>query len=75
MTSGRDNKSIALAPDLAVTLQQVVDVDGVGLRLKKYQMTSLAKDKIDLDEKIFLSATISPLILAVAVEQHALALG
>ncbi len=69
------NKSIALAPDLAVTLQQVVDVDGVGLRLKKYQVTSLAKDKIDLDEKTFLTATISPSILAVAVEQHALAPG
>ncbi|WP_319549532.1 type-F conjugative transfer system secretin TraK [Desulfogranum marinum] len=66
------NKSIPLSPDLAVTLQQAVDVDGVGLRLKKYMVSSFAKHKIDLDEKLFLSAPVSPSILAVAVEEHSL---
>lgn len=65
-------KSISLAPEFNVTLQQVVDVDGVGLRLKKYQVSSIAKEEINLDERTFLSATISPSILAVAVEKHSL---
>ncbi len=69
------NKSIPLSPDLAVTLQQVVDVDGIGLRLKKYLVSSLVKDKVDFDEKIFLSAPVSPSILAVAVEEHSLNAG
>jgi hypothetical protein len=64
-----------LSPDLLATLLQVVDVDGVGLRMKKYQLTSLAPGKVDVDEKLFLSPSISDSILAVAVEDHSLQSG
>jgi len=63
---------IPLSPDLETKLLQIVDVDGVGLRLKKYQVTSLAQERIDLDEKTFLSSSVSQSILAVAVEEHRL---
>ena len=63
---------IPLSPELETRLVQTIEVDGVGLRLKKFQVTSLAKERIDLDEKIFLAAGIDPAILAVAVEEHGL---
>ena len=62
--------SLSLASNLEVKLLQIVDVDGVGLRLKKYQVTSLAENNINIDEKVFLSSHISDSILAVAVEDH-----
>lgn len=68
----QSSKLIILSPDLETKLLQVVDVDGVGLRLKKYQVKSLAQDRIDVNEKIFLTSTISQSILAVAVEDHTL---
>lgn len=66
------NKQITLSANLAATLLQAVDVDGVGLRMKKYQVTSLAPGRIDVDEKSFLSPFVSDSILAVAVEDHSL---
>ena len=66
------SRPVTLSPDLETILHQAVDVDGVGLRLKKYQVTSLAQSDIHVDEKIFLSSTISKAILAVAVEDHKL---
>lgn len=66
-------KQIILSADLNTTLMQVVDVDGVGLRLKKYLVKSLSPKAITLDEKTFLSPSISSSILAVAVENHTLA--
>ncbi len=65
-------KTISLSPDLEVQLLQVVDVDGVGLRLKKYLAKSLAESPIDVDEQLLLSSSISKSILAVAVDNHAL---
>jgi hypothetical protein len=59
-----------LTSNLEVKLLQIVDVDGVGLRLKKYQVKSLAENKMYIDEKVFLSSRISDSILAVAVEDH-----
>jgi conjugal transfer pilus assembly protein TraK len=50
----------------------VVDVDGVGLRLKKYLVTSLSENLIEVNEQRFLSSSISQSILAVAVENHTL---
>ena len=61
---------ISLCPDLNVLPKELVDVDGVGLRLKIFQVTQLS-DR-DIDEKIFLSNQISDSILAVAVEDHKL---
>ena len=62
--------SIPLTSNLEVKLLQIVDVDGVGLRLKKYQIKSLAENKMYIDEKVFLSSRVSDSILAVAVEDH-----
>ena len=62
----------ALSPDVEVTLTQVVDVDGAGLRLKKYAVKSLVQDPVTLDEKLFLSSSVSQSILAVAIEDHRL---
>ena len=64
-----------LSPDLEVTLTQVVDVDGVGLRLKKYAVKSLVQDMVTLDEKLFLTSSVSQSILAVAIEDHNLHTG
>jgi conjugal transfer pilus assembly protein TraK len=64
------SKLVSLSPELQATLLQNVDVDGVGLRLKKYQVQSTAANAIDLDEKLFLTPSISTSILAVAVEDH-----
>ena len=63
---------VSLSPDLEIQLLQVVDVDGVGLRLKKYLATSLSGNSIDVSEQLFLSSSISSSILAVAVDNHTL---
>ena len=63
---------ISLCPDLEVLPKELIDVDGVGLRLKIFQVTLLDGENKDLDEKIFLSNKISDSILAVAIEDHKL---
>lgn len=65
-------KRVSLSPDLEVQLLQVVDVDGVGLRLKKYMVKSLSESVVDVSEQLFLSSAISQSILAVAVDNHTL---
>lgn len=66
------SKTTFLPPDLEAQLLQVVDVDGVGLRLNKYLVTSLAEKRLEVNEQIFLSSAISQSILGVAVENHTL---
>jgi len=68
----QSTRTVALAPELEAKLIQVVDVDGVGLRLNKYLVKSLAQKEIEVDEKLFLSSPISQSIFAVAVENHRL---
>lgn len=65
-------RMVSLSPELEIQLLQVVDVDGVGLRLRKYQATSLSEGSIDVNEQFFLSSSISNSILAVAVDNHTL---
>jgi conjugal transfer pilus assembly protein TraK len=65
-------KMVSLSPDLEVQLLQVVNVDGVGLRLKKYLVHSLSESAIDVSEQLFLSSSISQSILAVAINNHTL---
>jgi len=65
-------RMISLSPDLEIQLLQVVDVDGVGLRLRKYQATSLSEGSIDVNEQLFLSSSISNSILAVAIDNQTL---
>jgi len=64
-----------LSPDLAIQLLQSVEVDGVGLRLRKYRAQSLKQEAVVMDESLFLSPLVSSSILAVAVEEHTLAPG
>jgi len=74
-TSYRINESskfIPLSADLEVQLLKVIDVDGVGLRLKQFQIKSLAAEQIRVDEQMFLASTISESILAVGIEKHVL---
>ena len=66
------NRRIKLSSDLETILLQAVDVDGIGLRMKKYQVKSLASCQISVDEKAFLLPSISNSILAIAVEDHSL---
>lgn len=63
---------VSLCPDLDIVQQQIIEVEGVGLRLKTFKATSRLTTDIDLEEKTFLSSGIGNLILAVAVEQHTL---
>jgi len=66
---------IPLCGDLSVNLMQTVDVEGVGLRLKQYKVASTKNEKMELQEKTFLSLGISESILAVAIENHVLNTG
>lgn len=66
----KPNKQVPLSTELETILIQVANVDGVGLRLKKYLVKSLAKNELIIDEKSFLSPAVSNSILAVAVENH-----
>jgi hypothetical protein len=52
-----------------------VDVEGVGLRLKKYQAKAIIQGQVTLEETLFLSPAVSDSILAVAVEEHSLKQG
>ena len=61
---------VIIRPDLNVLLQQYVDVDGIGLRLKCYTISSVAIEEIRVKETDFLSAEVSPSLLAVAIEDH-----
>lgn len=64
---------VRLSADLDTRLKRVVDVEGVGLRLKEIKITSLATEPIDLNEKYFLKPDVGEAILAVSVEKHRLA--
>ena len=66
---------VILTPDLEVKLIQTVDVDGIGLRLKKYAVKSLVQHELTVEEKTFLSPQISNALLAVAVDTHNLRAG
>jgi len=66
---------IPLCGDLSVNLMQIVDIEGVGLRLKQYKVASTKGEQMELQEKSFLSLGISESILAVAIEDHTLNTG
>jgi conjugal transfer pilus assembly protein TraK len=66
---------VTLTPDLEVKLIQIVDVDGVGLRLKKYAVKSLVQHELMVEEKTFLTPQIGNTLLAVAVDTHDLQIG
>ena len=64
--------TVFLSPELEVQLLQVVNVDGLRLRLKRYLVKSHSERVVDVDEQLFLSSSISQSILAVAVDNHTL---
>lgn len=66
------NEPIELCPSIKTTLIQSVDVDGVGLRLKKYLITAMGTEQNYVDEKLFISPLISNSLLAVTVIDHTL---
>ncbi|MDD2462882.1 MAG: type-F conjugative transfer system secretin TraK [Desulfobulbus sp.] len=61
---------VSLCPDLDLVRQQVVEIEGVGLRLKSFKATSRLATDLELAEKTFLAAAVGNPILAVAIEQH-----
>lgn len=61
---------VPVRPDLNVLLRQYIDVEGIGLRLKRYDITSTAFDVISVAETDFLRSDVSPSLLAVAIEDH-----
>ncbi len=63
---------VIIRPDLNVVLKQYVDVEGIGLRLKCYTISSIAIEEIRVKETDFLRSNVSPSILAVAIEDHTL---
>ena len=66
------SETIELCPRIKTTLIQAVDVDGVGLRLKKYLIAAIGPEQNYVDEKLFVSPLISNSLLAVAVNDHTL---
>jgi conjugal transfer pilus assembly protein TraK len=69
------SEAVELCPRIKTTLIQSVDVDGVGLRLKKYLITATGTELSYVDEKLFVSPFISDSLLAVAVNDHTLSPG
>ncbi|MBM9514063.1 type-F conjugative transfer system secretin TraK [Desulfogranum marinum] len=65
-------RQVVIRADLEVRLKQYVDVEGVGLRLKRYDIRSVASATITVAETDFLHSRISPSLLAIAVEDHTL---
>jgi conjugal transfer pilus assembly protein TraK len=61
---------VHLCPDLDLVRQQVVEIEGVGLRLKAFKATSRLTTDLELVEKTFLTAAVGNPILAVAIELH-----
>ncbi|WP_448873213.1 TraK domain-containing protein [Desulfobulbus propionicus] len=61
---------VHLCPDLDLVRQQVIEIEGVGLRLKSFKATSQSASDLELAEKTFLTSAVGNPILAVAIEQH-----
>jgi conjugal transfer pilus assembly protein TraK len=61
---------VNISVDLSVRLVQIVDVEGVGLRLKEYKVKATADEPIHITEKDFLRAEMGERIIAVVVENH-----
>lgn len=61
---------VNLSADLTVRLKKIVDVAGVGLRLKEYLVGVTAGNPVHVTEKDFLRSTMGEGIIAVVVEDH-----
>ncbi len=65
-------QQVIIRPDLDVLLKQYVDVEGIGLRLKRYTISSMVTEEIRVKETDFLRSNVSSSLLAVAIEDHTL---
>ena len=63
---------VNLSVDLHVRLVRIVDVEGVGLRLKEYLVKPVSALPVQITEKDFLRAEMGEGIVAVVVENHTL---
>ena len=61
---------VHLCPDLDLIRQQVIEIEGAGLRLKSFKATSRLATDLELAEQSFLSTAVGNPIMAVAIEQH-----
>lgn len=66
---------VNISVDLSVRLVRIVDVEGVGLRLKEYKVKATADEAIRVTEKDFLRAEMGEGIIAVVVENHSIEQG
>ena len=66
---------VNISVDLSVHLVRIVDVEGVGLRLKEYKVKATADKAISVTEKDFLRAEMGEGIIAVVVENHSIEQG
>lgn len=66
---------VNISIDLSVRLVRIVDVEGVGLRLKEYKVKATAAENIQVTEKDFLRAEMGEGIIAVVVENHSIEQG
>lgn len=66
---------VHFCPDLDLIQQQVIEIEGIGLRLKSFKATSRLATELELAEKTLFTAAVGNPILAVAVEQHLLKQG
>ena len=66
---------VNISVELSVRLKKIVDVEGVGLRLKEYLVRPAAGDSVHVTEKDFLKSRLGERIIAVAVEDHTIAPG
>ena len=62
--------TLNISVDLSVRLLRIVDVEGVGLRLKEYNVKATADESIQITEKDFLRTEMGERIIAVVVENH-----
>lgn len=67
------SEGLNISKDFDVHLKNIVEIDGVGIKLKEYAV--LAKSNVDIDEKSFLNTFVSPSILAIALDKHQLKAG
>ncbi|MBU0965022.1 MAG: type-F conjugative transfer system secretin TraK [Proteobacteria bacterium] len=69
------DEEVNISADLTVRLKKIVDVEGVGLRLKEYLVRSAVTDSVKVTEKDFLKSELGERIIAVVVEDHSIGQG
>jgi len=66
---------VNISVDLSVHQVRIVDVEGIGLRLKEYRVKLTSDEEIRVTEKDFLRAEMGEGIIAVMVENHVIKKG